>query len=292
MVARVDGIDGDDRQLAQILAPVGGERKFRCRPGLGERFAVEDVRNLMPRDRDHAQRLRREGIADTVDDLRLGRRPAPRQFGAHQIADFGIALVGDREVEARALVGGTQPDHRLAAGRLVLDEHPDHHLCARLQPLHRMRDMAAAAFLGAREDAVADAERAPRTFRASLLHHAQPRRGTGAFPAFGHRPDIAALDRRDAQHGYARQAAMFVKGAARRQIDEPLVGHIPEQRLQRDLVIAVEREMLRDLAFADGLVGRRNEVEDLLTGRQAGGYIRTFFHWSKAISAPGAFTKR
>src|SRR3546814_15835946 len=63
------------------------------------------------------------------------------------------------------------------------------------------------------------------------------------------RSHIAALDRRDAQHRHARQAAMFVKGAAGRQVDEPFVGHILEQRLQRDLVITVEREMLRDLAL-------------------------------------------
>src|SRR3546814_8823459 len=75
--------------------------------------------------------------------------------------------------------------------------------------------------------------------------HAQARRGAGRFPAFGHRPHIAALDRRDAQHRHARQAAMFVKGAAGSQVDEPFVGHILEQRLQRDLVITVEREMLR-----------------------------------------------
>ena len=85
---------------------------------------------------------------------------------------------------------------------------------------------------------------------------------------------------------------MFVKGAAGRQVDEPFVGHILEQRLQRDLVITVEREMLRDLALADRLVGRRNEVEDLLAAGQAGRNIRAFFHCPADISAPAGFTKR
>src|SRR3546814_9338102 len=70
------------------------------------------------------------------------------------------------------------------------------------------------------------------------------------------------------------------------------VGHILEQRLQRDLVITVEREMLRDLALADRLVGRRNEVEDLLAAGQAGRNIRAFFHCPADISAPAGFTKR
>src|SRR3546814_4528960 len=52
------------------------------------------------------------------------------------------------------------------------------------------------------------------------------------------------------------------------QIDQPLVGHVLEQRLQRDLIIAVECEMLRDLALSHRLIGRRNEVENLLAGRQ------------------------
>src|SRR3546814_2995351 len=64
-----------------------------------------------------------------------------------------------------------------------------------------------------------------------------------------------------------------------------VVGHILEQRLQLDLVSTVEREMLRDLALADRLVGLRNEVEDLLAAGQAGRNIRAFFHCPADISA-------
>src|SRR3546814_3103276 len=47
----------------------------------------------------------------------------------------------------------------LAAGTGIGDEHSDDHLPAGLKPLHRIGDMAAAALFGAREDAVAHAER-------------------------------------------------------------------------------------------------------------------------------------
>ena len=58
--------------------------------------------------------------------------------------------------------------------------------------------MAAAAFLGARQNAVTDPE---RTFP-PLLHHTQTRRRTGSLPMFGDSPDGAAINCRDAQHGH------------------------------------------------------------------------------------------
>ena len=67
--------------------------------------------------------------------------------------------------------------------------------------------------LGAREDAVADAERrAP----ALALHHPQPRRRPFRLPALGHRPGAAAIvDVDDAQHRHLGHAAHLVEGAAR-----------------------------------------------------------------------------
>src|SRR3546814_17441557 len=69
----------------------------------------------------------------------------------------------------------------LAAGTGIGDEHSDDHLPAGLKPLHRIGDMAAAALFGAREDAVAHAERIP----SPLLHHPYTRRRGARLPALG-----------------------------------------------------------------------------------------------------------
>src|SRR3546814_11864741 len=88
-------------------------------------------------------------------------RAAARTLGAHQFAYARVADIGYGEIEARALGRRAQPGDRLAAGTGIGDEHSDDHLPAGLKPLHRIGDMAAAALFGAREDAVAHAERIP-----------------------------------------------------------------------------------------------------------------------------------
>jgi hypothetical protein len=59
-----------------------------------------------------------------------------------------------------------------------------------------------------------------------------------------------------------------VEGAAGTGVDQAFIAHVLEQALQRDLVLALEAERLGDLALARGLVGRLDEVEDLLAGGQ------------------------
>src|SRR3546814_5497275 len=82
MVARVDRVDRVDRQVAQILAPVGGQRQLRRPLGLGQHLLAEDMRNFVAGDRDHAERARRKGVPDTLDHLGAGRRAATRKLGA------------------------------------------------------------------------------------------------------------------------------------------------------------------------------------------------------------------
>src|SRR3546814_11723728 len=78
-----------------------------------------------------------------------------------------------------------------------------------------------------------------------LLHHPYTRRRGARLPALGHCPDGIALDRRDAEHGHARQPAMLVECPPRCHVDQPLVRHFPEQCLERDAVRATQREMIR-----------------------------------------------
>ena len=123
-----------------------------------------------------------------------------------------------------------------------------------------MRDMAAAALLGAGKDTVADAE----PTLAALFHHAKARRRAAPFPAVGYRPDRIALDRGNAQHGDFGKAAMLVERPPRRHVDDAFVGHVLEQRLQRDLVGTAQREMLGNLALADRTGAVLDETQYLL----------------------------
>ena len=65
-------------------------------------------------------------------------------------------------------------------------------------------------------------------------------------------------------------AAHLVERATGSAVDQPLVGHVLQQRLQPDLVLRAEPEALGDLAFARGHVGGGDEVEDLLARRKTG----------------------
>jgi hypothetical protein len=64
-----------------------------------------------------------------------------------------------------------------------------------------------------------------------------------------------------------------VERATGRRVDKSLVGHILEQALEVDLVLPRQPERPRDLALASRLVGRGDEVEDLLAGGQACGAL-------------------
>ena len=76
MVARVGGVDGDDRQMRQVLALA--ERLL----GNAVRFVDRLLREFMPKavlvDRDQAEAARRERIAEHRIDARADRAAAGR----------------------------------------------------------------------------------------------------------------------------------------------------------------------------------------------------------------------
>jgi hypothetical protein len=57
------------------------------------------------------------------------------------------------------------------------------------------------------------------------------------MPAFGLGPDLAVIDRRNAEHGDARYSAGFVEGATGRTVDQTFVVHILQQGFQQDLLM-------------------------------------------------------
>src|SRR3546814_18617488 len=63
---------------------------------------------------------------------------------------------------------------------------------------------------------------------------------------------------------------MLVECPPRRHVDQPLVGHVPEQRLERDLVGAAQREMLGNLALADRRRTVLDKAENLVARGKSG----------------------
>ena len=92
MVARIGRIDGDDRQMRQVLALA--QRLLGHTVRLVDRLLLE----LMPQpvlvDRDQAEAARRERVAEhRIDPRRDPRRP-PRRLAQHQVA--GLARPSTR----------------------------------------------------------------------------------------------------------------------------------------------------------------------------------------------------
>ena len=268
MVARIGRIDRDDRQMAEVFAFVP-QRQRRHTHRFLQRLRREHVGNPQLVDRDQREAARRERVAQHLRHAHGDARRAPGFFGQHQIADLRCARIGHLEFAAFLLLHPLQPQRRA-----LLPQHAEHEFLALGQRLHRVRDPALARFLGARKDAVAHTQRA-----LLALAHAQLWRGRFGLPAFGHGPGGAAIvDIGNAQHRHLGQAAKFVEGAAGGAVDQPLIGHVLQQRLQQDLVLRGQPEGARNLALARR--GRRggDEIEDLLAGRQAGRALYRFGH--------------
>ena len=279
MVARVDRVDCDDREMGEVLALA--QRKARGLGRFADDIGVEDVAQAELVDRDERETARRERIAeDGVDPGGDPRRPAG-DFGEDEVAGLRILEVADRKLAPLALVDRGQPE-----ARSLLPNHAKHQLGRALEFLHHMADDPGAFLLGPGEQSIADAERA-----AATLDQADFGGWGFGMPLFGHAPGIAAIiDIGDAQHRHLGHPAHLVERAAGRRIDQALVGHVLEQRLERDFLIALEAEGAGDLALARRDIGRGDEIEDLLAGRKTrgvfAGHLNSSLRGAKRRSNP------
>jgi hypothetical protein len=90
----------------------------------------------------------------------------------------------------------------------------------------------------------------------------------------GNGPDSTAIvDRLHPQHGHFRHSAGLVESAAGRAVDQAFIGHVLEHTLEVDLGLPGKTESPRNLALPRRLVGRGDEVEDLLAAGKSGGAI-------------------
>ena len=174
MVARIFGVDRDDREMGEVFALA--QRELRDLMCFIDRFTAKLVAQAVLGDRDHREAARRERVAEHRVDPRGHPRRAPRGFGEDKVAGLRGPKLANLELAPLALVDRGQ---EMALAHLA--DHAQDHLGRALELLHDMRDMARARFFGPREDTVVEGERrAP-----PALDHAQPRRGGISVPGFG-----------------------------------------------------------------------------------------------------------
>ena len=267
MVARIDRVNRHDRQVTQILALVLMQRQGRDDQRIILHPVAKDVGNAMFVNGDQAEAARRKGIAQYIRHPRgHARRPAMR-LGQHQVAGTRIARIADRRVLANTLVDRTQP--QLAVGHFL--DHAQQFLARFRKLFHRMRDPAATRFLGPSQNPVANGQCGLPCFGLAPLDDAQSGRGLAfRFPFFRSCDQCRVVHIDDAQHRHLGHTPHLVKGAGRTNVDQPFIGHVPEQRLERNLFLPLEAERLGDLPLARRRIGFGDEIHHLLTRGQAG----------------------
>ena len=83
---------------------------------------------------------------------------------------------------------------------------------------------------------------------------------------FGNGNRLVTVNCHNFQHCDLRHAPHFVKRAARGHIDQPFIGHVLQQRLQRNFLIAAQTKLARDLALARRVLRRLDEFQYLIAG--------------------------
>src|SRR5690606_35278865 len=270
VIARIRRVYRDDGQMAQILAMLLAQRQLRRDLGLGDGLFAEDVGDAVLVDRDQAEAFRGQRIAENFDhpDARARRAAG---LGEHELAGLRPAEIGDRRGVAHALVGRREPGLSAA----VELDHAEQPLAARGELLHRVGGPAAAGLLGAREHAIPDLERGV----ALALDEAQAgRRGSVVgLPGVGDRDCLALVDVDHAQHGNLGHPAHAVEGRLLA-VYQAFLGHVLQQPLERDALLALEAESLGDLALARGPVGGLDELDNLLARGETEGFAGAWRH--------------
>ena len=236
--------------MAQVFPRAQIERGHLL--GFLQQLFGKDVRDVELVDRNEAEGFGRERIAQDFHDLGRDARRTARFFREHKVALTRLSQIGDGRVAPLPLVDGAQP-----IPVPILGDDAEQLLLTPRQLLHRVGDIACALFFRAGKDAIPHAQRGSL----ATLHNAQTRRRLAlGLPMFRDRDDLCVVHIHDAQHGDLGEAAHLVEGAAGCAVDQPFIGHVLEQRLQRDLLIAQQAKGARNLALAGRRVCAGDEV--------------------------------
>jgi hypothetical protein len=287
VVFRIRRIDGDERQLAPILAP--GERRRSGGLGLADRLGAEDMGNAVSVNGDQADRLFARHAAQPLAHARLRQAVAAgaQRFHRHEIAVARLACGARRHLQfaaiglffvhrqhAAAAIGiGAEDAERLRAGaRQQLDDAAG---------IGRRARVGVTVQFDAHEGAVADAGRRSAGALLARDEEGDAGRRPVLFIPFGGRGDEIAIGiaaSHVGEHDGRQHAGAMQRLAASldRAFALQLLQHLLEQH---PLGLALDVEGPRDLALADlrrrrqtGLRRRRalarDEGENLLARGQ------------------------
>ena len=272
VVLGVGRVDRDQRRLTPILATALGRPLGLV--GLRQHVLGEDVRNVVDVQGDQTDRLLRAERAEALGHPAAGQAEAGLALDcdADEVSVAGLALLAGRDRDLLALrpllhrqeatavaAGAIDADHL----RAVLADHLDDAagIAARRLRVRRDADQGPVAEAGGRSVALAPA--------AGQLDD-DPGRFALPIPLgrTGHEVAVPIPGGNVGQHDGGQAAALAETAAAA--IQRPLLLDLLQDRLEPDLVGALQAEGLGDLALADrsGRVG--DEGEDLLAGGKNG----------------------
>ena len=274
MIARVAGVDRDDRQVAQILAVILAERQLGRTLRFLNRLWREGVGDAVLVDRDQAERLGGERIAQDIGNLDARARTASGRLRQHQLPGLGPAQIGNRLRMTFALVDRGKP----ALPGSVNFHHAHHLFGASGELFHRVSDPARGGFLGPGQDAIPHAQRGLLT----LFDQTQPRGWNVLFrlPAVGNGQRLTILGSHHAQYGHLGNTAHAVESRAVA-VNQTLFGHVLEQRLELNLFLPFQAKGAGNLPLAGRLFAVGDEIQDLLAAWQAGLRLGAFHQVNK-----------
>src|SRR5581483_929215 len=277
VVARIDGIDGDEVKRAQVGAAVELRRLEPLQ--LGQHGRREVVRDAVGVNGDQADLALLPRVPQHLDDARLRHAEA---MGAGKLEADEVAVSGAAHVALRDRPLPQLPAvHRIddAAARRLGAEDPELAALLARQALDGLGLVAVAGDVDAVEPRQAGQHpvalperRLAGAGRAARRQHQGTRAlALGLVP--GHRlaDELAVgVARDDLEHRHRRQASPLLEALAVAG-EQSLVRHLRQQLLERHAVAALDGEGARDLALAGLGVRIAQVVEDVLLARQAGG---------------------
>ena len=276
VIAGIDGIDRDERQLGQIQSALRLDGRQRL--DFSEHTVGKAVGQAVNVDGDQADLALILRIAEALRDARLGHALAmtAHDVEAHELTVVGFAFVTGAHWPFLEILAVDRIDHA-AATALGGAENAEQALSLARQALDRLGSVRVAEGVGiadasnARQNAVADrkcavAIGADRS--AALLHEDLRALAFGCFPVRRNSNEFALVVARDnLQHADRRQLAARLEGLAIAH-DRAVRRKLREESLQGNAILATDVEGAGNLALADLLRGAGQVFEQLLTRRQ------------------------
>ena len=263
----VHGIDGDQREVAQVL-PRAADLGHLGGLGLRDRLGRELSRDAVLFEADEGRDLGAVRAVHDLHDARLAPAAAPGGGAvAHQHPVVGRERRG--HVAHGVVVACLLADGLDAPAPAMFFQHAEKVAVLARQLLHHHGGGRLRGGLDAREGAVAHAQRggcvATTGPPGAVLADAE--RGRLALPAprLGPAPEFAVIVHAvDANHGHGRQIALHAVGLAALGQDElTVLDHATQHAPQFAPIVALDTQLARDGALVEFVGALADEIEDV-----------------------------